>query len=499
MKNFFSRNRALVIALAAVLGFGAIFWSTMTLFRNVKMQDVLITTSAAEAEEKEAFRADPDLFEITPQPEPTPTPQPDEMMERILQREWRYKDLFPRITNIYSYIAKTWKEGDPVEPGLEQKAIATVRNIYSTILNRDLGEGLSAIRYVDESGYRGNVLRITNEAQDFVCCLLEKNLQVLVADNTVIQNTGSSDWKKDADKIAKLLGVEVGTDIGTNTYFHGRNTDANGTVLEEAMSFATTGGACPFVTVSYAMGNLVGFMVHPSDAAMREMVPFDADIRYDDAVVHLVAPENFIPGDLTNIQEGDMSPADAELIYRNFVSAANGRAVERREAEGKTVEELDYNLEGDEISYVLDRSGYRENYYHIEKKNLIVMDIAAKSGFIVRATCNALYSMEPELDLRSIPYDHMGEEQYISYVTNIASKTFAPEEIDRVDVNAVYDGNYCTIDIEMKSGEWYELGFTGGCLMYVEHYPTRMADMAGWAADSTYINTITGEIFIQEW
>ena len=499
MKNFFSRNRALVIALAVILGFGAIFWSVMTLFKNVKMQDVLIMTSAAEAEEKEAVRNDPNIWDVTPEPEPTPTPQPDQMMEQILGREWRYKDVFPRITSIYSYIADTWKEGDPVEPELEKKAIGIVRDIYSKILGRDLGGDLSAIRYVDESGYRNNVLRITNEAQNFVCCLLEKNLQVLIADNTVVSGTGTSDWKKDAEKIAKVLGVEVGADYGMNTYSHGKSTDRNGTVLSEALSFATTGGSCPYVTVSYAMGNLVGFMVHPSEAAMREMVPFDADIRYDERVVHLVAPENFVPGDIRNIQDGDMSPEDAELIYRNFVSAANSRAEERRQAEGKTVDELDYNLGPDEISYVLDRSGYRENYYHIEKKNLITMDIAAKSGYIVRAECNALYNLDPALDLRSIPYGKMGGDEYIAYVQNIADRTFKPEDVDSVDVNAVYDGNYCTIDIEMKDGRWYELGFTGGCLMYVEHYPTRMADMAGWAADSMYINTITGEIFIQGW
>ena len=497
MKNFFSRNRALLIALAVILGFGAIFWSTMTLFKNVKMQDVLITTSAAEAEEKEAVRVDLDA--VTPEPEPTPTPQPDEMMERILQREWRYKDVFPRITNIYSFIAKTWKEGDPVEPELEKKAIGTVQKIYSEILGRELGNDLSVTRYTDESGYRNNVLRITNEKQDFVCCLLEKNLQVLVADNTVVNSTGASDWKKDAEKIAKYLNIEVGTDYGMNTYSHGKDTARDGTVLSEALSFATTGGACPYVTVSYAMGNLVGFMTHPSESAMQELVPFDADIRYDERVVHLVAPENFIAGDITNIQDGDMSPADAELIYRNFVSAANSRAEERRQAEGKTTQELDYNLSENEISYVLDRSGYRENYYHIEKWGLITMDIAAKSGMIVRAECNGLYNLDPALDLRSIPYEKMGGDEYIAYVTNIAEKTFRPEDIDRVDVNAVYDGNYCTIDIEMKSGEWYELGFTGGRLMYVEHYPSRMADMAGWAADSMYINTISGEIFIQEW
>ncbi len=48
--------------------------------------------------------------------------------------------------------------------------------------------------------------------------------------------------------------------------------------------------------------------------------------------------------------------------------------------------------------------------------------------------------------MRSIDYDHMGGEEYIAYVRNIAEQTFGKENVKDVDVNAVYDGNYCTID-----------------------------------------------------
>jgi hypothetical protein len=59
------------------------------------------------------------------------------------------------------------------------------------------------------------------------------------------------------------------------------------------------------------------------------------------------------------------------LMYRMFLSAANGRAAERRDAEGKSPEELDYNLKDWEITYFLDKSGYRENFYHIHKDGLV--------------------------------------------------------------------------------------------------------------------------------
>ena len=127
------------------------------------------------------------------------------------------------------------------------------------------------------------------------------------------------------------------------------------------------------------------------------------------------------------------------------------------------------------------------------------MDIAAKSGYIVRADCSKLYNPDPALDLRSIDYDHMGGEEYIAYVRNIAEATWGKENVKDVDVNAVYDGNYCTIDPFMTDGRWYEFFFEGGMLTEIQHFATERSDVCGWAADSLYVNTVTGEEFSLEW
>lgn len=232
---------------------------------------------------------------------------------------------------------------------------------------------------------------------------------------------------------------------------------------------------------------------------MQEGVCFQADIRHSPEVVHLVAEQNFVQGSPNEPAEGDMTADKVALMYRMFLSAANGRAAERRDAEGKTLAELDYSLKDWEITYFLDKSGYRENFYHIHKDGLVDMDIAAKSGYIVHAACDGLYNPDDDLKLINIPYDDMGGVEYLHYVKYVAEQTFGKENVKEVDVNAVYDGNFCTIDAYMMDGRWYEFCFEGGRLMEIQHYAAERCGIMGWGADSLYVNTITGEEFYQEY
>ena len=66
-------------------------------------------------------------------------------------------------------------------------------------------------------------------------------------------------------------------------------------------------------------------------------------------------------------------------------------------------------------------------------------------------------------------------------------------------MNAVYDGNYCTIDPYMTDGSWYEFFFEGGKLTEIQFFARERSDVCGWAADALYVNTITGEEFYLEW
>ena len=228
---------------------------------------------------------------------------------------------------------------------------------------------------------------------------------------------------------------------------------------------------------------------------MEESVCFLADITMNPTVVHLVSEECFTRGDLNAVAKGDMTPAEVEAMYSRFLTAALGQRFDPNDP----TKEIGYQLAPGQLVYYLDDTGYRENYYHIQD-TFVIMDIAAKSGYIVRADCSKLYNQQdPALDLRSIDYDHMGGEEYIQYVKYIAAQTWGRENVKDVDVNAVYDGNYCTIDPYMTDGRWYEFFFEGGMLTEIQHFATERSDVCGWAADSLYVNTITGEEFYQEW
>ena len=488
MRLFWTKNKVLIATLLAVLMLGVAFWGGLRLFEGNQMRDVLVRTSAAEAE-------------ITPSPLPdqipVPTAMPAELVsEDILNTEWKYKDIFPRITNIYSFQAKTWKEGEKVDDALAEAARKKAKDIYYLLFNvggedHDFANA-TVTRYVDEAGYRENVLRLTGKGNSFACVLAEKDLNLLIADNARFPATASIHEKEDAKEVAQYLGTTLGKEMKARG-----GSSRNGVRIEQFYAFELSDGR--WITLCYTMNTLRGIQVHQDQYSMEEGVCLQADIRNASMVVHLVAEQNFVQGSPKEPAEGDMTADEIALMYRMFLSAANGRAAERRDAEGKSTEELDYNLKDWEITYFLDKSGYRENFYHIHKDGLVDMDIAAKSGYIVHATCDGLYNPDDDLKLINIPYDKMGGVEYIHYVKYVAEQTFGKENVKEVDVNAVYDGNYCTIDAYMMDGRWYEFCFEGGRLMEIQHYAKERIDIMGWGADALYVNTVTGEEFYQEW
>ena len=497
MKLFWMKNKVLIATLCAVLVLGFAFWGGLRLFEGQQMQDTFVRTAFAEAEAATALPGQ--MPTPTPLPTAAPTAMPAELVsEDILHLEWKYKDIFPRITNTYSYQAKTWKAGDKVDDALADAARKKVKDVFYLLFN-DGGDyhdfdNAAVVRYEDEAGYRENVLRVTGTNNDFVCVLAEKDLGLLLADNAKFPATAAVHEKEDAKEVAEYLGTTLGKGVenqGGSRHGH------EGEWIEQFFGFELSDGR--WITLSYTMNTLHGIQVHQDKYSMQEGVCFQADIRISPEVVHLVAPENFEQGNPKEPAQGDMTVAEVTALYRRFLSAANGRASEVRAADGKTMEELDYNLKDWEITYFLDKSGYRENFYHIHKDGLIDMDIAAKSGYIVRATCQELYNPEEDLKLINIDYDHMGGEEYIHYVQYVAEQTWGKENVKSVDVNAVYDGNYCTIDAYMTDGRWYEFFFAGGRLTEIQHFAAERIEICGWGADALYVNTVTGEEFYQEW
>ena len=485
MKLFWMKNKALIAALCAVLVLGVAFWGGLRLFAGNEMQDAFVRTAYADAE----ATSTPVPGEM-PVPTAVPTELPAEMLSAdILGLEWKYRSVIPRISNTIPYQAKSWKEGDKVEDTLAVTAITRAGEIYEQLLHRTLDlSAISVTRYVDEKGYRPNILRLTDEKNDFVCVLLEKDLSLLIADNGLFAASEWMDKKNDSISVAEYLGTQPTGE----TRDQGGTGDRFGNRIEESIAFELGDGR--WITLAYTRNTLHGIQVHEDKASMEEQVCFVADITMNPAIVHLVSEECFVRGDLNDIAEGDMTPAEVEALYSRFLTATIGP---RFDPDDPT-REIGYTLVPGQLVYYRDESGIRENCYHIQD-TFAIMDIAAKSGYIVRADCSKLYNPDPALDLRSIDYDHMGGEEYIAYVRNIAEQTWGRENVKDVDVNAVYDGNYCTIDPYMTDGRWYEFFFEGGMLTEIQHFATERSGVCGWAADSLYVNTVTGEEFSLEW
>ena len=479
------KNKVLIATLCAVLVLGVAFWGGLRLFAGNQMQDALVRTAFAEAEAATALPGQ------MPTSTPVPTELPTEMISAdILGLEWKYRSVIPRISNTVPYEAKSWKEGDKVADSLAVEAITRAGEIYETLLHRTLDlSAISVTRYVDEKGYRPTILRLTDEKNDFVCVLLEKDLSLLVADNGQIAASAWMDAKKDSAAVAEYLG----TQITSKSDREGGSRDRYGNVIEWDAEFELGDGR--WITLAYNRNTLNGIQVHEDERCMEESVCFLADITMNPSIVHLVSEACFTRGDLNDIAEGDMTPAEVEAMYSRFLTAALGKRFDPNDP----TKEIGYQLVPGQLVYYRDESGIRENYYHIQD-TFTIMDIAAKSGYIVRADCSKLYNQQdPALDLRGIDYEHMGGEEYIAYVRNIAEQTWGKENVKDVDVNAVYDGNYCTIDPYMTDGRWYEFFFEGGMLTEIQHFATERSGVCGWAADSLYVNTVTGEEFTMEW
>ena len=217
MRLFWMKNKVLIATLAAVLVLGAAFWGGLRLFEGDRMQDAIIRTSAAEAEATANTTAGPGAAGQT-EASPAPTVMPAELVsDDILNTEWKYKGIFPRITHIYSYQAKTWKEGDGVDDALADAARKKAKDVYYLLFNVG-GENhdfttAAVTRYVDEAGCRENVLRLTGKGNSFACVLTEKDLNLLIADNARFPATGAIREKEDAKEVAEYLGATLGQGV----------------------------------------------------------------------------------------------------------------------------------------------------------------------------------------------------------------------------------------------------------------------------------------------
>ena len=481
MKNIVKKNKILFMAVAIVLVGGICLAVVLISQTQIAMAAEKIETAEAEAAETAA------ALEATPEPTTMPTeiPQPPAadnatMLGSMVQdKEMRREYIIPSLDSTVVNEADTWKMIEPDGyDALKQSAQAEAAEYSQTFFKYDMTDVAADFRYyTDTSGHRGDIIQVITTDEAISCTLAADTLALIEIDYYFLPDSTaeepsdygeiSSSDRETADSIAAVFDTKVsdvyptggGGGNGMWTCTYAIKTDSG-----KLAQFAIMNGTL------YAVG------VYPSEASMQERVYFDADVQRDPSLVKLASEQSFAKGEP---EAGDMTQDKALSIYQQFLKQANG----------------DDQSDKPKMTFYIDNSGMRENYWHIESKQLS-MDIASKSKWLISLTCDNLSN--PGLDLTKIEYEGMGGQEYEKYVASIMSSIYG-EGFQYAGVNAVYDSHFCTEDAWMTDGSVYEFMFEDGKLQRVDYFANEDCFRwchSGWIADFQYINTATGEAFI---
>lgn len=405
----------------------------------------------------------------TPEPTiaPIPTPMSAETLAKIntLNQSRRSATLIPNM-GLIGFQCKSWESYFPEESNsATEKAKSAAEAYAKLIFNLDVS-GLTSTEYFrDSSGYRPDIVKLSMNAGSIVCTLKVEDYSLVNIDYSIIPQGEPKEAAQIANELATVLKGEfklLSTMASTNS------TATYGVELQDGRCFAF----CTLYDELCAVS-----VLYPEQKAMWEMAHFAADIRHTESIIKREGPAaDFVEGEPS---DDDLSSNEAYGIFRTFIYLASGEIVEPKP----------------QMVFYIDNSGARENYWHIENEQA-AMDIASKSRNIIRWTCNEFFNPKQN-DLSGIPYEKMGGQEYIDYVTQIAERLFGQDRIVLVSTNAVADSYYCTMFLELTDGTLYEFFFTSGKLTEVQYTfdKSLYGSVHGWMADNLFQNTITGEYF----
>ena len=493
MKSFFRKHKIFMIALCGVLCIGIFSGLLLTGVINLSKSASSFKT-VAEAKE-EASKETEDNETPDKMPVPTPTPQetklsPD-MVRSITEEVQRRRDyVIPvRTSNCPAENLMIW---DVSRPSQEQEELAkdaakqftelVFEQSYETLTGYPLKDASVAV-YTDKNGDRDTVLRVTDPAGNYIVSFSETTWKVLCADLLTYPQSDMSDHEKDALRLAEKLGYH------SAVLYRDRN---NERIHESVYMLTTETDEC--LAISYCGDRLWQFAVYPSQQAMLECEYFLADIQIDYETP--AYPRNFVEAEAPKLGFDQMLPGDKIIIRATRLY--NQLMGEEAKKQG------DFKA-----TFYRDESGAREDCWVIRSEGF-EMTVSAYSRDVIRLDCSI-----PCKDLSAIPYEQMGGAEYEAVARQIGEELFTKlgifddsgdahgKAVKNVDVNAVYDGAYCTMDVYLEDGTVYELGFADGVLKYAEHYANDqffwVGINTGWVADTVYVNAATGKKFVPEY
>ncbi len=351
---------------------------------------------------------------------------------------------------------------------------------------------LTATYYTDQTGFRADVWRFDSGDGVLSGAVTAKDLAFLSADclsepadalHPSKQDGGKLDISARVARIATLFGTTAGEPDGRAGYST-ENPTAGWMIKNEAIFSLGDGRFCSVSVFGDENLTPTTVCVFPDEDCANESVYWRADLEYVDGTTQQLYPQNFVKGEPG---AEDMPVAQAyDFFYKLFDAAGYIYA-----AAGEKPKEPN-------ATFYIDQSGARENYWHIEGDG-VSLDLTSKTGRMLNLSAASL--LGSKMGLGEIPYEKMGEKEYVEATQKLFVALFGKDAVKSVETNAVYDYHYCTVDPVMSDGIMYEIMYQDGLIVEADSYykidPNTWTSVPEWLTKWTTVDPTTGEISIQ--
>lgn len=494
MKTFLHNHKVLVIALAVVLSLGVLSGiilgaatrfsaggESFTTFAEAK-EAAKAAEPAAEAAEKEKTGSG---GQTEPEPAPTPSPAPSELSAdeiKMIAENVQFRRSY--IIPIRSKLAVAdnkflWTEEKP-EAAQKENARSKADAYCGILFGKTFGELTGTLSseakvqlFQDTTDDRDGFLRVTDAEGDLILTLHESSFDLICADLLTYPEGESVNREKENLALAEQLGYTAKLYRLETGISH-----------EIIYAYKTDTDTC--LTFAYIGDKLWQVAVFPDEQAMTESEYFLADVQF--TYREKAYPKNFVEAEPPAADREDMV-SDRAIVSRlsRLYRSLSGKELDRSKLTA---------------TFYRDKSGAREDCWKIAGEGFDVV-VSAYSRNVITFSADI-----PCKDLLSIPYEKMGGEEYESVTAKIANDlivTFGDpdKELREISLNAVYDYHYCTMDIVLADGTWYECYFRDGVLKEIWYFANEkmywVGLQSGWVADAVCVNAATGKRFIPDY
>ena len=408
----------------------------------------------------------------------------------------------PRMEDVVFTERGTWV----VQKNPDQSLVRIAADRFLESANAIFGKSYTAddmrsTYYIDQSGFRSDVLRFDSKDGVLSGALDAKTLAFLSADcynepgdalhpslADPVKNSQTYDYwstldpTSAVDRIAKIFGGTAHDvkDVGGS----GRENATAGWMIQTELQFRLGDGRYCSARI-YADEALTPttVCVYPDGDCAEERAFWRADIEHNPNVVQLLKPEDFREGKPT---KDDMTKEEAIAFYYKFFAVAGSEGFAAGEQPPEPT-----------ATFYVDYSGARENYWQLGGSG-VILELASRTGGMLSLTTNG--KVGTNLDLDDIPGEKMGENEYQDATTALFNDLFGKDAVESVSICNRDNNLACTMDLYMTDGTLHEVTYIKGRIaadaVSFRLDPSKWASVPAWLEKWASVDELSGKISI---